>query len=65
MNQIEDKRNQLNLEIRGLLTIVDMIDGKKGEYEDYKENSLNEEGFLEQQIKLVSEAKNRMIDIFK
>lgn len=65
MNQIEEKRNKINLELRELLHIIDMIDGLKGEYIDYKENSLNEEQFLDEQIKLVVEAKTRLINIFK
>ena len=65
MNQIEEKRNKLNLEIRSLLSVVDMIDGKNEEYSDYKENTMSEEEYLNQQIKLVSIAKNRMIDIFR
>ena len=65
MNQIEEKRNKINLELRELLHIIDMIDGLKGEYIDYKENSLNEEMFLDEQIKLVVEAKTRLVNIFK
>lgn len=65
MNQVESKRNRLNLELRSLLMVIDMIDGLKGEYIDYKENSLNEEEYLEEQLKLVVEAKTRLIDIFK
>ena len=65
MNQVEEKRNKLNLVIRELLSVVDMIDGKKDEYVDYKENTMSEEGFLDQQINLVSMAKNRMINIFR
>lgn len=65
MNQIEDKRNRLNLELRGLLAVVDMIDGLKGEYQDYKENTLNEEEYLDEQIKLAVEAKTRLVNIFK
>lgn len=64
-NLIEEKRNELNLEIRGLLAVIDLIDGNKKEYEDYITNSLNEIGFLEQQIKLVNEAKERLISVFK
>lgn len=64
-NIIEEKRNELNLEIRGLLAVIDLIDGNKKEYEDYITNSLNEIGFLEQQIKLVNEAKERLISVFK
>ena len=29
MNEIEQKRNQLNLDLRSLLAIIDMIDGKE------------------------------------
>lgn len=65
MNEIEEKKNYLNLEMRSLLSIIDMIDGKTGRYENYVENSMDEAEFLDLQIKLVSEAKNRMIDIFK
>lgn len=65
MNQVEEKRNKLNLEIRELLSVVDMIDGKKEEYVDYKESEMSEEEFLNQQINLVSIAKKRMIDIFR
>ncbi len=62
---IEEKRNKLNLEIRKVLTIIDMIDGNKKEYEDYKTNSLNEIGFLDQQLKLVKEIEDRLVTIFK
>ena len=62
---IEEKRNKLNLEIRKVLTIIDMIDGKKKQYEDYETNSLNEIGFLDQQLKLVKEIEDRLVTIFK
>ena len=65
MSQVEEKRNRLNLELRGLLSVVDMIDGLKGEYIDYKENSLSEEEFLDEQLKLVVEARSRLVNIFK
>ena len=65
MSQVEEKRNRLNLELRGLLSVVDMIDGLKSEYIDYKENSLSEEEFLDEQLKLVVEAKSRLVNIFK
>lgn len=64
-NAIEEKRNKLNLEIRSLLSIIDLIDGNNKKYEDYITNSLDEIEFLEQQIKLVNEAKERLINIFK
>ena len=65
MNQVEEKRNKLNLELRELLNVIDMIDGLKGEYSDYKEKSLNEEEYLSEQTKLVVEAKTRLINIFR
>lgn len=64
-NIIEEKRNKLNLDIRGLLTVIDLIDGNKKDYEDYITDSLNETEFLDQQIKLVNEAKERLINVFK
>ena len=65
MNSIEEKRNILNLEIRKVLGIIDLIDGKQNNYEDYITNSLEENGFLDQQIKLVKEANERLVNIFK
>ena len=62
---IEEKRNKLNLDIRLLLSVVDLIDGDKKEYENYVEGSLNEEEYLDQQIKLVEDAKNRLVNVFK
>ena len=62
---IEEKRNKLNLEIRKILAIIDMIDGNKKEYEDYETNSLNEIGFLDQRLKLVKEIEDRLVAIFK
>lgn len=65
MNLVEEKRNQLNLELRILLSIIDMIDGLKGEYLNYQENTINEEEYLDEQLKLVVEAKTRLSNIFK
>lgn len=62
---IEEKRNELNLELRGLLSVLDIIDGKENIYADYKENTMEEIEFLNQQLELVKEAKKRLIDIFK
>ena len=63
--EIEKIKNEINLELRSLLSIIDIIDGKKGQYEDYVPNTLDELNYLEQQLKLILEAKNRMINIFK
>lgn len=64
-NQIEEKRNQINLELRSLLAVLDLIDGKNKKYPDYEENSMDEDSFLTQQLELVREAKNRLINVFK
>lgn len=65
MEEIEELRNKLNFEIRGLLTVIDMIDGLSSNYQNYEENTLNELEYLKQQLELVTEAKNRLINIFK
>lgn len=64
-NLVEELKNQLNLDIRELLKIIDIIDGNVKEYKDYKENTLNEENYLREQIFLVNEAKTRLLNIFK
>ena len=64
-NKIEIKRNELNLQLRELLAIIDFIDGTKKEYANYMEGTLNEEAYLDEQIKLTTEAKNRLLAIFK
>lgn len=61
---IEEKRNELNLELRKLLSLLDMIDGIKNEYPDYNEE-LNEEEFLNQQLMLAVEARDRLQRVFK
>lgn len=65
MSQIEQHKNRLNLEMRELLTVISMIDGISKTYPDYKENTLNNEEYLNEQIALAAEAKNRLINIFK
>ena len=61
---IEEKRNEVNLELRKLLSLLDMIDGMKNEYPDYNEE-LSEEEFLEQQLMLAVEARDRLQRVFK
>ena len=65
MEQIEVKRNKLNLELRSLLSVIEIIDGISEEYPDYKENTMGEEDFLEQQLILVIRAKERLVNVFK
>ncbi len=62
---VEEKRNQLNLEIRGLLALIEFIDGEKKEYTNYITDVMNESEFLDQQIQLAKEAKERLLNIFK
>lgn len=60
---IEEKRNELNLELRKLLYLLDMVDGMNNEYPDYKEE-LSEEEFLTQQLMLAVEARDRLQRVF-
>uniref|UniRef100_UPI003FF02E31 hypothetical protein n=1 Tax=Candidatus Ventrenecus sp. TaxID=3085654 RepID=UPI003FF02E31 len=65
LNKTEIKRDELNLQLRELITIIDFIDGNKKDYKNYVEGTLNEEAYLDEQIKLTIEAKNRLLAIFK
>lgn len=65
LNKTEIKRDELNLQLRELLTIIDFIDGNKKDYKNYVEGTLNGEAYLDEQIKLTIEAKNRLLAIFK
>ena len=62
--KIEELRNKLNLKIRSVLAVMDMIDLEKKEYEDYVKD-LSEEEYLNDQIKLVDDLKDRLVNIFK
>ena len=63
---LEDKRNQLNLELRTLLSVIDMIDGLKKDYPDYVVNSnISEEEYITQQLALAKEAREKLIAILK
>ena len=57
----EDKKNELNLRIREVLSIMDMIDGQHKEYFNYEEDTLNNADYLEEQIKLVTDIKERLL----
>ena len=65
LNKTEIKRDELNLQLRELITIIYFIDGNKKDYKNYVEGTLNEEAYLDEQIKLTIEAKNRLLEIFK
>ena len=62
---IEETKNKINLEIRSLLAIIDMIEGVQKEYPDYEIGDLSDREYLEQHLLLVTDAKNRLINIFK
>lgn len=64
MNEIEEKRKRLDYELRFLLSAIDKIDGLKGDYPVYQENTKNEEEYLDEEIMLVVEAKTRLMNIF-
>lgn len=61
---IEEKRNQINLELRKALYLIDLIDGDKHDYPDY-DKELTEEEFLDQQLLLATEIRDRIQRIFK
>ena len=63
--EIEAKRNELNMLIRKALYIMDLVDGKHHDYDNYTEGSLNENDFLKQQIELMQELVTRHQAIFK
>lgn len=62
---MENTKNKINLEIRSLLAIIDMIEGVEKKYPDYEIGELTDEEYLEQHLLLVTEAKNRLVNIFK
>lgn len=64
-HELEHKKNELNLEIRSLLAIIDMVDGQDKPYPNYEEGTLDEVKFLEIQIELVKDARTRLLDVFK
>ncbi len=61
---VEEKRNQINLELRKALLVVDLIDGNKHEYPNYTGN-MSEEEYLEQQLLLATEIRDRLQRIFE
>jgi len=61
---IEEKRNKINLELRKTLLLLDLIDGNEHEYPNYQEE-LTEEEYLEQQLLLATEIRDRLQRIFK
>ena len=64
-DEIENKKNELNKEIRNLLSIIDVINGEKNDYPNYLINTLNQDDYLNQQISLVITAENKLKSIFR
>lgn len=62
---IEAKRNEVNLNLRAALVVIDFIDGKSRDYENYTPGQLDECGFLEQQLILSLEIRDRLRKIFE
>ena len=63
---LEEKRNKLNLELRMILSLIDMIDGVERKYLDYNsETNMTEDEYIEQQLLLAVEARDRLVRIFK
>jgi len=60
----EEKRNNLNLETRALLSVIDMINNEKNDYFNYEMDSMSEDDFLIKEYELIKEAKEKLIKIF-
>ena len=65
MNEIETKRNELNLEIRQIISIMNIIDGRTADTENYEVGQLSELEYLEKQLNMVKNIKERLTSIFK
>ena len=63
--EIVKKRLILDLAVKDLVKVMNIIDGKDIDYSTYKVRELNESDFLELEIKLVTETKERLENIFK
>lgn len=63
---LEEMKDKLNFELRSTLSILDLIDGVDRKYMDYKAyTDVKEEEYIEQQLILAVEIKDRLIKIFK
>ena len=63
--EIVKKRLILDLAAKDLAKIMNTIDGKNIDYSTYKVKGLNESDFLDLEIKLITETKERLENIFK
>ena len=58
--------DHLNLEIRELLGVIDfIIQAEKKDYFNYEPNKCSNKEYLFEQYKMVREAKEKLINIFK
>jgi hypothetical protein len=63
---LEEKKDRLNLELRMTLSILDMIDGVDRVYPNYcSDSNISEDEYIEQQLLLASEIRDRLINVFK
>ena len=65
MDNIEYKKDKLDLLMREILEIIKIIDNLQVTYENYEQNTLTEEEFLDKQILMAADAKYRLLDLFK
>ncbi|MGM9879047.1 MAG: hypothetical protein ACI31R_03390 [Bacilli bacterium] len=63
---IEDKKNELNLNLRKILRLLDIInDMKDVPYPNYEPGTLTDEEYFDQQNALAIEINDRLTNIFK
>ena len=63
--EIIKKRLILNLEVKDLLKDMDMIDGKKKEYNNIDVSSMDELSFLNLETECIKDIRTRLENIFK
>ena len=64
MDNLNDLKNELNLEVRKILTLIDIIYGETKTYPNYIDDCGDEE-FLKQQIDLMKIANDKLKKVFK
>jgi len=65
MDVIEEQKDKLNLEIRKLCSLIDLIDGKQEYYQNYEKGTLSTEEYLQIQIELIERATSKLKNIFE
>lgn len=64
MNDLKELKNELNLEVRKILSLIDIIYGENNIYTNYVEDC-DDEKFLKQQIELIKIANEKLKNVFK